>query len=158
MILLTNEMITEEKNRYDILEIFDRIIESNNTIDLEKMLNIMFVTLSDKEQDLEENTVPIMTMHQAKGLTADAVFVVAAEEEYIPGIASGQEEIEDSRRLLYVSLTRAKHYLFITHCQNRTGIQKHSGSRPGITRRRLSTFLRNGPIPSIPAEQFIDNL
>ncbi len=155
---ITNEMITEEKNRDDILEIFDRIIESNNTIDLEKMLNIMFVTLSDKEQDMEENTVPIMTMHQAKGLTADAVFVVAAEEEYIPGIASGQEEIEDSRRLLYVSLTRAKHYLFITHCQNRTGIQKHSGSRPGITRRRLSTFLRNGPIPSIPAEQFIDNL
>ncbi len=155
---ISNEMISDEQNRDEILEIFDKIIESNVGIDLEKMLNILFVTLSDKEQDLEEDTISIMTMHQAKGLTADAVFVVAAEDEYIPGIANGQEEIEDSRRLLYVSLTRAKHYLFITHCRNRTGLQTHSGSRPNVTRRRLSRFLRGGPIQSIPADQFIDTL
>jgi len=155
---ISNELISDEKNRDEILEIFDKIIESNvDRIDLEKMLNIMFVTLSDKEQDLDEDTVSIMTMHQAKGLTADAVFVLAAEDEYIPGIANGQEEIEDSRRLLYVSLTRAKHYLFITHCQNRTGLQTHSGSRPTVTRRRLSRFLRGGPIQSIPAEPYIQD-
>ena len=114
---LTNEMINDEEERIEILGIFDDIINSNTDINLEKMLDILFVSLSDKEQNTDEDTVSIMTMHQAKGLTADAVFIVAAEDEYIPGRGSTKEDIEDSRRLLYVSLTRAKHYLFITHCQ-----------------------------------------
>ena len=58
----------------------------------------------------------IMTMHQAKGLSADAVFVVAAEDEYIPGRAAG-DALGDEGRLLYVSATRARHYLYFTHCR-----------------------------------------
>lgn len=155
---LSDEMISDEDNRKEILKIFDKTIDSNEDINLDKLLNIIYVTLSDKEQDLNEETVSIMTMHQAKGLTAEAVFIVAAEDEYIPGKASTQEEIEDSRRLLYVSLTRAKHYLFITHCQNRTHLQRHSGRTSGQTRRTLSRFLSGGPIQSIPAENFLRTL
>jgi superfamily I DNA/RNA helicase len=64
-----------------------------------------------------------MTMHKAKGLSASAVFVVGVEDEYIPG----RGEVDEERRLLYVSLTRARKYLFITYCKNRVGQQRHSG-------------------------------
>ena len=92
-----------------------------------------------------------MTMHQAKGLTAKAVIVAAAEEEYIPGRAQGRFT-EDERRLLYVSLTRACHYLFVTYTSERTGQQRYTGkfSETGETARHLTTFLSGGPINRSP--------
>jgi len=39
-------------------------------------------------------------MHKAKGLTAEAVIIVAAEDEYLPGRARREEDIGDERRLL----------------------------------------------------------
>lgn len=155
---LSNDLIANEKIKNEVIKIFNKIIESNNGIELETLLNTINVSLSDKEQDSNDGNVSIMTMHQAKGLTADAVFVAAAENEYIPGRAINEEEIGDARRLLYVSLTRARNYLYITHCQQRTGAQKHSGSTSGNTRRTLSRFLSGGPIKSIPADDYINNL
>jgi ATP-dependent DNA helicase UvrD/PcrA len=86
-------------------------------------------------------------MHQAKGLSADAVFVVAAEDEYIPGRAAG-DALGDERRLLYVSATRARHYLYFTHCRRRLGAQTHSARTAGNQARTLTSFLSGGPVPS----------
>jgi DNA helicase-2/ATP-dependent DNA helicase PcrA len=96
-------------------------------------------------------------MHQAKGLTADATIVLAAEDEYIPGRAAGGA-IDDERRLLYVSLTRARHYLFMTHCRRRTGPQRHSGSTSGKEDRNLTRFLRGGPIESRDGREYVQHL
>jgi DNA helicase-2/ATP-dependent DNA helicase PcrA len=93
------------------------------------------------DQELESGCVNILTMHRAKGLSSDAVILVAAEEELIPGDAQG-EAYNDERRLLYVSLTRARHFLVATFCTTRTGRQMHSGSNPGRPRRHLTPFLR----------------
>lgn len=155
---LTSEIITDDEDRNEIITIFDNILLYQRDVNLEKILDMIFVSLSDKEQETDSENISIMTMHQAKGLTADAVFIAAAEDEYIPGNDDTQEKIEDARRLLYVSLTRAKHYLFITHCQRRTYLQRHSGRNSGQTRRTLSRFLSGGPIPSIPANRYIENL
>lgn len=95
-----------------------------------------------------------MTMHQAKGLDADAVFIAAAEDEYIPGRAIG-EAIDDERRLLYVSLTRARSFLYITHCTRRTGIQGHSGRTSGTTARHLTQFLSGGPLISQDGREYL---
>ena len=81
-------------------------------------------------RSFEEDKVNILTMHPAKGLTAAAVIVAAAEDQYIPGRAVG-DEVGDERRLLYVSLTRAEHHLFITYCDRRMGQQRHSGRDSG---------------------------
>jgi len=88
--------------------------------------------------------VRIMTMHRAKGLTSKVVFVVAAEDEYLPG----RNDPDEERRLLYVSLTRAKHYLYITYCSLRTGQQQRTGflRRPTTTRTR-TRFLTDIPEP-----------
>lgn len=153
--LFSEEIINDEETRNDVLSIFEKVIESYDKIDLEKLLKAINLSLSNEEQDSDNNFVSIMTMHQAKGLTADVVFIVAAEDEYIPGRAAGESELGDSRRLLYVSLTRAKHYLYITHCKRRTGAQSHTGSNPRTSRRRLSRFLRQNVFPSQRGDDYI---
>ena len=107
---------------------------------VEALVKAVGVANEDIEQEIEDNKVNILTMHRAKGLTAEAVIVVAAEDEYIPGRAVG-EAIDDERRLLYVSLTRAKHHLFVTFCNRRTGQQRHTGRSSGEVVRSLSQFL-----------------
>ncbi|MEW5937119.1 MAG: ATP-dependent helicase, partial [Candidatus Thermoplasmatota archaeon] len=152
-----SERIRDDSIRTDVISLFRKIIELTNETDLEKLLRAINISLGDEEQDKHQGYVSIMTMHQAKGLSADAVFIVAAEDEYIPGRAEG-EQIDDERRLLYVSLTRARHYLYITHCQRRTGQQQHSGRTSGDSRRTLSRFLSGGPIRSLPAIEYINQL
>ena len=96
-------------------------------------------------------------MHQAKGLTANAVFIIAAEDEYIPGRQFGEKE-EDERRLLYVSLTRARHALFLTYCNQRTGRQIRTGRNAGQASRTLSRFLVHAPITPESGTDYVRNL
>ena len=74
----------------------------------------------------------------------------AAEEEVIPGRKDGLNRA-DERRLLYVSLTRAKKYLFVTYCDQRTGQQQYKGSKT----RNLTSFLQDAPISPQPFEEFL---
>jgi DNA helicase-2/ATP-dependent DNA helicase PcrA len=154
---ISNEQIEDENIRSEILNLFLRVLEQGAYENLNQLLRAINVSLNNNEQDKDNDSINIMTMHQAKGLDADAVFIVAAEDEYIPGRASG-ERIEDERRLLYVSLTRARHFLYITHCQRRTGEQRHSGSTSGNQRRTLSRFLSGGTITSQSGSEYIDSL
>jgi len=126
----------------------------DDNIDLEKTLRLINLSLRNEEQETHEGCITIMTMHQAKGLSAEAVFIMATEDEYIPGRAQGRQ-IEDERRLLYVSITRAKQYLYITHCQRRIRQQIFSGRSTKTTRRNLTGFLRGGPIRSIRGRDYL---
>ena len=71
--------------------------------------------------DTSEDRVTLMTMHAAKGLEFDNVFIVGAEENIFPSYRSMQDmfELEEDRRLCYVAITRAKKRLFITTAQSR---------------------------------------
>jgi DNA helicase II / ATP-dependent DNA helicase PcrA len=151
------EQIENEDLRSDILRIFLRVLENSDIDDLEQLLRTINVSLENNEQDMESGSINIMTMHQAKGLSADVTFIVAAEDEYVPGKATGSQ-IGDERRLLYVSLTRARHFLYITHCQRRTGRQSHSGRTSGSTVRNLTQFLSGGPVRSQSGVSYINSL
>ncbi len=140
-----------------ILEVIRDVVSENAVTSIEGLLHGLTTPIRDAEQVRVGGKVNIMTMHQAKGLDADAVFVVAAEDEYIPGRAAGSS-IDDERRLLYVSLTRARSYLYITHCTRRTGGQKHTGRTSGSERRTLTRFLSGGPLVSTPAEEYLHHL
>lgn len=83
----------------------------------------------------------MMTLHSAKGLEFDNVFITGMEEGLFPGnqsIYGGPEEIEEERRLAYVGITRAKKRLVLTN----TAARMLYGS---TTRNRPSRFL--GEIP-----------
>lgn len=125
--------------------------------DILRVLTISSVSMGDKEQDKEKGKVAMMTMHQAKGLSADAVILAVAEDEYIPGRAIG-EAIDDERRLLYVSLTRARKYLYVTYCNKRTGQQKHSGRESGKEQRTFTSFLSGGPYAPEDGLRFVQSL
>jgi DNA helicase-2/ATP-dependent DNA helicase PcrA len=151
------EHIIDEDAQSQILGVFYRVLEEGIAEDLNQLLRAINVSLQAKEQETESGSINIMTMHQAKGLSADAVFVVAAEDEYLPGRATG-EQIGDERRLLYVSLTRARRHLYLTYCDRRIGAQRHSGRTSGLTRRHLTTFLSGGPIGPTSGIRFVNNL
>ena len=140
-----------------ILKVIHDVISENAVSSVENLLHDLTTPIRAAEQVRVEGRINIMTMHQAKGLDADAVFVVAAEDEYIPGRAEGSS-IDDERRLLYVSLTRARSYLYITHCTRRTGGQKHTGRNSGSETRTLTQFLSGGPLVSIPAEEYLHHV
>jgi len=72
--------------------------------------------LTDADRKLEnDNKLTLMTMHLAKGLEFDFVFIAGAEENLFPHSRSQLdfEQLEEERRLAYVSMTRAKQELYI---------------------------------------------
>ena len=77
------------------------------------------------DQDTLENVprLPMMTVHAAKGLEFQVVFLTGMEEKLFPlrGQQLGEEgELEEERRLAYVAITRARKLLFILHVNTRT--------------------------------------
>lgn len=70
----------------------------------------------DALQDSRERPVSLMTIHAAKGLEFDAVFVTGLEQGLFPSERANDAERDDEeeRRLFYVALTRAKKYLYLT--------------------------------------------
>ncbi len=72
--------------------------------------------------DTDSDRVVLMTIHSAKGLEFNNVYLVGMEEGIFPGnqsIYGGPEEIEEERRLAYVAITRAKRNLCITNASTR---------------------------------------
>jgi len=98
------------------------------------------------------NAVSLMTMHSAKGLEFNAVFVVGMEEYLFPtprSMESGSEaDMEEERRLCYVAFTRAKHILHLSHALSRMRFDK-------ITRNPPSRFLSEiNPARLVPVNAY----
>jgi DNA helicase-2/ATP-dependent DNA helicase PcrA len=73
---------------------------------------------SQRKTEESDQAVIISTIHQAKGLEWEAVFVAAAESGLLPHSKANDEEEE--RRLAFVALTRAKRYLCVSHSYRRS--------------------------------------
>jgi DNA helicase II / ATP-dependent DNA helicase PcrA len=86
----------------------------------------------------DDGAVTLLTLHRAKGLEFDAVFLVGVEEGLLPlSHAKTDDEVEEERRLLYVGVTRARRHLWLSWTTSRTG-------RTGRTSKRTpSRFLYN---------------
>ncbi|MDP2669116.1 MAG: 3'-5' exonuclease [bacterium] len=83
--------------------------------------------------------VSLMTMHAAKGLEFDAVFVVGLEEGLFPHSLSVEPgDLEEERRLCYVAITRAKTHLYLTYAARRTLFGERAANLP-------SRFLKEIP-------------
>jgi len=154
---VAEKVIGDEGLRDEILLYLKQILEASGAKTPKEFLSVLTTSLGGREQEIDPDKVNIMTMHQAKGLTADAVFIVAAEDEYMPGKQLGEKE-GDERRLLYVSLTRARHALFITYCTKRTGRQQWTGRTAGQTDRNITRFLVDAPIRPESGTEFVKSL
>lgn len=74
-----------------------------------------------KRRDEQRSAVTLMTIHAAKGLEFDTVFMVGMEEGLFPHSRTlmDSEELEEERRLCYVGITRAKQQLYLTYALKR---------------------------------------
>jgi len=80
------------------------------------------LALFSQQDDLrdEDGTVTLMTLHNAKGLEYEIVFIIGCEDGVFPhsrAVESG--DLEEERRLCYVGLTRARRELYVTHARTR---------------------------------------
>ena len=135
----------DEDTREAILGFLTTLVNECGAVSLHELLAAISASVDRGEQELVEGAANILTMHKAKGLSADSVFIVGAEDEFIPGRNEGELE-GDERRLLFVSMTRARHHLFMTFCQKRVGQQMHLGRTSGRRGRSLTRFLIDAPI------------
>ena len=71
--------------------------------------------------DRDADSVVMMTIHSAKGLEFDTIFLVGMEETIFPGLRAigEEEEMEEERRLCYVAITRAKRKLYLVSARQR---------------------------------------
>ena len=82
--------------------------------------NISLMTDADQD-DGEQDTVTLMSVHAAKGLEYKSVFVVGLEENLFPSYMSmsSPEQIDEERRLFYVAITRAEAHLTLSYANSR---------------------------------------
>ena len=100
----------------------DRKEEGNERCFMADYLSeVSLMTDQDNETDEDLEKVTLMTVHAAKGLEFDAVFIVGLEEHLFPSDMSGDDErqIEEERRLFYVAMTRARKYLTLLFATTR---------------------------------------
>lgn len=84
---------------------------------------IQFLQQAVLNTNLDANSddkVQLMTVHSAKGLEFDTVFVVALEEQIFPSSYATKKTIPEERRLFYVAITRAKRELYLTYANERS--------------------------------------
>lgn len=122
---LVAENTSESKDRIDNLQEFLSTVtvyeQQNETISLSGFLEeISLMTDLDQLEDGEDRVV-LMTLHSAKGLEFDYVFLIGVEEGIFPGLQSmnSEEDIEEERRLMYVGITRARKKLWVLHAAQR---------------------------------------
>ena len=86
----------------------------------EFLAQISLVTEQDNIRD-DESLATLMSLHNAKGLEYDAVFVIGCEEGVFPHSRSLEEgNLEEERRLAYVGVTRARERLWLTYARRRS--------------------------------------
>jgi DNA helicase-2/ATP-dependent DNA helicase PcrA len=134
-------------SRYDDLSPEESLAEFLNEVSLIEEQQLKAQTSKDK------NRVTLMTLHSAKGLEFEHVFIVGMEEGLFPHSRSYTDiaQMEEERRLAYVGITRAKNRLYLTHADSRIFF----GSRQNNL---VSRFLEDIPEELIKKDSYDDHL
>lgn len=120
-----NDKNLENELRLDNLEEFKSITktfeERTGSVSLADFLEEVSLIADISEHQSQEDVVTLMTMHSAKGLEFDVVFLIGMEDGIFPHQNAFSEEggLEEERRLCYVGITRAKEKLFISNAKRR---------------------------------------
>ncbi len=107
----------------------------NHDLAIENMLSeflesAVLTTTQDEESD--GDMVKLMTVHSAKGLEFDVVFIVGAEDNIFPSSRASYDvtQMEEERRLAYVAMTRARKVLYITSANCRSLYERTAHNPP----------------------------
>jgi len=128
-ITLFDERIKLKDHYAGMVDGFDRIMNidefygyfrdaviKNPDLTLDEFLND--ISLQSDQDQIEEDAITIMSIHAAKGLEFEHLFVIGLEEEFFPLLGEGCN-MEEERRLGYVAITRAKSDLTLCYVDSR---------------------------------------
>jgi DNA helicase-2/ATP-dependent DNA helicase PcrA len=96
--------------------------EGNENIKLMDFLaEVSLLTDQDTDKEKDAEKVTMMTIHAAKGLEFNNVFIVGLEEDLFPSAMAKNEfrGLEEERRLFYVAITRAREFCMLTYARSR---------------------------------------
>jgi DNA helicase-2/ATP-dependent DNA helicase PcrA len=118
----TFEALSRQENLRELAGVAREYEENNEEPTLTGFLEqIALITDTDTVEG-EDTGVTFMTMHNAKGLEFDVVFIVGMEDGVFPHIRSlgDPDQLEEERRLCYVGITRARERLYLLNAWSRS--------------------------------------
>lgn len=120
---------SEPERKQDRLENLDQLLnniknfqQENPEATLNDFLQEISLMTDIDSYNSENDSVILMTVHAAKGLEFNTVFLVGMEENIFPSdmsVSEGDVGVEEERRLAYVAITRAKEKLYLSNCKTR---------------------------------------
>ncbi len=121
---------------------FEERYEENSLEDF--LAHVSLLADIDKTDETKRDTVTLMTVHSAKGLEFNTVFITGLEEGIFPiiGDMDTEDDVEEERRLFYVAITRAERKLYITRANDRMRFGNHE-------MKAKSRFLKEIPVECI---------
>ena len=153
-----NQGTDEEKRKaQDDLALYDDVVDMAEQFDRERRDRPLDVdgarrsvadftawmdTQAEATRGPQAEAVSVMTVHAAKGLEYDSVWLLGADQNVFPSAMSLREgRIDEERRLMYVALTRARRRLTVTHADSRIMYgQAVSGALSGLLSGHLDKF------------------
>jgi len=118
---------SNEVNGQDKIENLNELVnatlslQNNHQLSIEEFMLQTAIEAPDKDNNTENNTVKLMTVHAAKGLEFKVVFIVGLEDGLFPheNSINTHDGLEEERRLMYVAITRARNKLYLLRACNR---------------------------------------
>ncbi|MCF6341030.1 MAG: UvrD-helicase domain-containing protein [Sulfurimonas sp.] len=103
-------------NMDEFYGLFRDFVKKSPDASLDEFLNEL--TLQSEQDQVEGESIYMMSIHASKGLEFDHIFIIGLEEGFLPLVGDGSD-LEEERRLGYVSFTRAKDTLTLSHAASR---------------------------------------
>ena len=123
------ESIDKQNNLSELLNAINTFVETQKETGNEQHCYLadflsevaLFSDQDEAADNAGRDTVTLMTVHSAKGLEFDAVFIVGMEENLFPSAQSlySQRAMEEERRLFYVAITRARKHCYLSASKSR---------------------------------------
>ncbi|OHE04467.1 ATP-dependent helicase [Sulfurimonas sp. RIFOXYB12_FULL_35_9] len=117
-------------NMDEFYGLFRDFVKNSPEASLDEFLNEL--TLQSEQDQVEGESIYMMSIHASKGLEFDHIFIIGMEEGFLPLIGDGSD-LEEERRLGYVSFTRAKETLTLSH----VGSRFYKGRRSDLQKSRF---------------------
>ena len=117
-------------NMDEFYGLFRDFVKKSPEASLDEFLNEL--TLQSEQDQIEGESIYMMSIHASKGLEFEHVFIIGMEEGFLPLIGEGSD-LEEERRLGYVSMTRAKDTLTLSHA----GSRFYKGRRSDLQKSRF---------------------
>ncbi len=117
-------------NMDEFYGLFRDFVKNSPEASLDEFLNEL--TLQSEQDQVEGESIYMMSIHASKGLEFDHIFIIGMEEGFLPLVGDGSD-LEEERRLGYVSFTRAKETLTLSH----VGSRFYKGRRSDLQKSRF---------------------